>query len=143
MHLDWESRANDRDLPQLREQRRTRGGRIIVYQRVFSFIFFTRLSNHYRLVDQGENRTVRGLTFFLPSLLLGWWSFSGYLHVCYALAHNLLGGVDVTAQVDSPHLPPIMPEATSFARRRFLLCLGLAIAFLIPPLIWVSWVLIR
>src|SRR5688572_2425899 len=121
LHVDWESRANQSALPEILERRRVSGGKIVVYQRVVSFVFFTRLSNHYYLVGPYESRWLHGLRFFAPTFLTGWWSPSGFLNTCYALAHNLLGGVDVTDQLSSPEARDRTKDA-SFARRRLALC---------------------
>jgi len=143
LHLDWESRANRQSLPVLLERRRLTGGKIVVFQRVVSFVFFTRLSNHYCLVSPYESRSLRGFIFFLPTFVTGWWSPSGVLHTCYALAHDLLGGVDVTAQIDDPHSPRDAKKDRSFIRKRFLLSLVLIICILLPLFAWISLVLIK
>jgi hypothetical protein len=136
MHIDWESRANDKALVELLERRRYTGGRIVVYQRVVSFIVFSRLSNHYCLVSPYENRSWRGLVFFLPTFFTGWWSFSGVLHTCYALAHDVLGGIDVTEQVVEPKSPPNLKQDAAFARKRFALCLAFVAVLLLLVVAW-------
>jgi hypothetical protein len=99
----------------------------VVFQRVTSFIFLTRRSNHYCVVDPVENRSLRGLVFSWPTLLLGWWSLTGALETFHTLAHNLLGGVDVTEQVVPPVQPPNVAASRKFTRRRFALSVGLLV----------------
>lgn len=143
LHVDWESRANSKELPAILEGRRISGGRIVVFQRVVSFIFFTRLSNHYCLIGPYESRWLRGLMFFGPTFLTGWWSPSGLLHTCYALAHDLLGGIDVTEQVLSPTAPRDRKREITFARKRLALCVVITAMILVPLLGWLSLTLIK
>jgi hypothetical protein len=143
LHIDWESRANEKALPAILERRKLVGGRVVVFQRVVSFIFFTRLSSHYCLVQPHESPSIRGLLFFAPSFLTGWWSPSGFLYTCYALAHDLLGGIDVTDQIDVPTTPKDKRKEASFRRKRLALCIMLVIAILLPILAWLSLTLIK
>jgi hypothetical protein len=143
LHVDWESKANQKALPEILARRQLRGGRIVVFQRVVSFIFFTRLSNHYCLVSPDESRRLRGFIFFLPSFLTGWWSPSGFLHTCFALSHNVLGGIDVTEQVDNPARPSDPRSGRTFTQKRFALCIALIIVFLLPIFAWFALVVIK
>jgi hypothetical protein len=127
LHFDWEVKADAAALPALLARRQQLGGRIVVFQRVTSLVFLTRRSNHYCVVDPGENRSLRGLVFSWPTLLLGWWSLTGALETFHTLAHNLLGGVDVTEQVVPPVQPPNIAASRKFARRRFALSVGLLV----------------
>lgn len=136
LHIDWESRANQSALPEILERRRISGGKIVVFQRVVSFVFFTRLSNYYYLVGPYERRWLHGLMFFGPTFLTGWWSPSGFLYTCYALAHDLLGGVDVTEQISSPGTPRDRMKDISFARKRLALCVVIAATIFLPLLAW-------
>ncbi len=127
LHFDWETKADDADLPALLARRQQVGGRIVIFQRVTSAVVLTRRSNHYCVLDPYENRSLRGLLFSWPTLLLGWWSPSGALETFHALAHNLLGGMDVTEQVVPPVRPPNLSANRRFARRRFALSIGLIV----------------
>ena len=143
LHVDWESRANQQALPEILERRRISGGKIVVYQRVVSFVFFVRLSNHYCLVGPYESRRWRGLMFFGPTLITGWWSPSGFLHTCYALAHDLLGGVDVTEQVLLATAARDRKSDAAFARKRLALCVAIALAILLPLFGWFTLTFIK
>jgi hypothetical protein len=128
LHFDWEAKVDDAELPALLARRQQLRGRIVVFRRVTSFVFLSRRSNHYCVVDPVENRGLRGLVFSWPTLLFGWWSLTGALETFHALAHNLLGGVDVTEQVVPPVQPPDLAAGRKFARRRFALSIGLLVA---------------
>lgn len=127
LHFDWEVKADAAELPALLERRKLLRGRIVVFQRVTSFVFLSRRSSHYCVVDPYENRSLRGLTFSWSTLLLGWWSLTGALETFHTLAHNLLGGIDVTEQVVPPVQPPNIATQRKFADRRFALSLGLIV----------------
>jgi len=79
------------------------------------------------------------LIFFSPSFLTGWWSLSGFLYTCYALAHNLLGGVDVTEQIEEPTTEPDRKKDISFAGKRLLLCILFIIMIMLPILAWLTF----
>ena len=143
LHIDWETPANQKALTEIIERRRLMGGKIVVFQRVVSFIFFSRLSNHYCLVGPYESRSLRGLMFFLPTFLTGWWSPSGFLSTCYALAHDILGGIDVTEQICAPAASRDRTAESSFARKRFALCIVIVVAILLPIFAWISLTLIK
>lgn len=130
LHFDWEVKADDKTLPPLLARRKQLGGRIVVFKRVTSFVFLSRRSNHYDVVDRYENRSLRGLLISWPTLLFGWWSLTGALETFHALAHNLLGGMDVTEQVVPPIQPPNLADGQRFARRRFTLSLVLLVSVL-------------
>lgn len=133
MEVHFESWPNKRELPKLLEQRKATGGRVVVYLRVVSFVFVTRVSHHYCLLRSLENRSVRGFSFSGPSLLVGWWSLIGPFSTFYALAHNLLGGIDVTEELTAPPLlkkskPAPTHDERLFSRARFQLCLIFSLA---------------
>lgn len=143
LHLDWETRADEKPLAEMLERRRRTGDRIVVYQRVFSVVVFTRLSNHYCLVSPYESRGLRGFLFFLPTFVTGWWSPWGLLYTCYALAHNLLGGIDVTDALGDPAKLKEVQQDRVFGRKRFLLCIGLALALVVSLFVLVLWAISR
>ena len=121
IEFTFETTTDQKTLPELVERRRLNNGRIVVYQRVASFIFLARHSQHYSLVGPYESRSLHGLLFFLPSLLIGWWSPTGFFYTNYALAHNLLGGTDVTDQLIDPEFVASVALEKSFKRKRFVL----------------------
>ncbi len=79
----------------------------------------------------------------MSSLFLGWWSLGGALNTLMVLAHNLLGGFDLTKIIldvrtlDGECNWEKADVARGFQRRRFIVFLGiLAVAVLIvAPLI--------
>jgi hypothetical protein len=139
LEFDWNARANPKVLSELLERRKLTGGRIVVFKRVASFIFVSRSSDHYCLVGEHESRAFRGLLFFLPTFFTGWWSPSGFLATFYALAHDLLGGVDVTEQIDDPKKPRDKKNDEFFAGARFLLTIFLMACVLVPIFGWVAY----
>ena len=79
------------------------GGRFVFYEYCISFIAVTlrRPSSVYYL-PAGSWGIARGLPYVFLSLLLGWWGIPwGIVYTPLALATNLTGGCDVTAQVRS------------------------------------------
>ena len=139
LEFDWNVRANPKVLPELIERRKLTGGRIVVFKRVASFIFVSRTSDHYCLVGEHESSTFRGLLFFLPTFFVGWWSPSGFLATFYALAHDLLGGVDVTEEIDDPGKLRDKQKDPVFASNRFLLSIFLMACVLVPFFGWLVY----
>lgn len=139
LHFDWEVSPDPQTLPSAEERRRKDGARIVVFQRVVSFVAITRSSGHYCLVSPYESRALRGFIFSLPTLLTGWWSPSGVLYTAYALAHNLLGGVDVTERIDFPHAPRGHATDSTFKMMRLGLCVVILAALFLPLLAWLAF----
>ncbi len=79
----------------------SRGAKFVAYQYCISLLVvtFKRSSNIY-FVKANESRVTKGLGFTLLTLLLGWWGIPwGPIYTVSALATNLTGGQDVTANV--------------------------------------------
>jgi hypothetical protein len=86
----------------------TDGARFVVYEYCISLIAVSlrRLSAVYLVRTRGQ-RFLRGMPYALLSLCLGWWGVPwGIIYTPLALATNLTGGCDVTAQVRSLLLEP-------------------------------------
>lgn len=122
MHLDLESKAKIKNAKEFERERRLTKGRVVLFKRVISVVVFTWKSDHLRVIGPGDSRSLRGILFSAPMLFLGWWSLSGWLHTCYALSHNALGGVDVTESLGPEGLQEKVTEDAAFKSRRFGLC---------------------
>jgi hypothetical protein len=85
-----------------------RGAKFVIYQYCISIIVMTfKRGSDIHYIRPGENRVVKGLGFTFLSLFLGWWGFPwGIIYTIGALATNLGGGKDVTAQVAGSIFPP-------------------------------------
>ena len=90
------------NLRKLREEYLQDGGCFVVYLRTASFIWFQHLSAELVWVSPRESRKRRGVQISLSSFLLGWWSFEGMINTLLTLAHNFLGGFDLTKRVLNP-----------------------------------------
>jgi hypothetical protein len=91
------------DIRKLRERSSLNGVAFVVYLRSASFIWFTSCSAKLVWVSPSESRVKRGLLISLSSLFFGWWSFEGMINTLLTLAHNLLGGFDMTDRILNPN----------------------------------------
>lgn len=78
-----------------------RGARFVVFEYCISILIMTfRRSSAVHFVVRGEGTLGKSLPFTLLSLLLGWWGIPwGPIYTVGAVAKNLRGGRDVTAEV--------------------------------------------
>lgn len=88
-----------RNLPQLVQDQRERGGSIIRYQRVVSCLVMSSKTNHFVWVPPHGNRFLKALPNTIPTLLFGWWSPFGFFWTIGALCSNLTGGYDATKEL--------------------------------------------
>ena len=83
------------------QQEIQQGAKFVVYQYCVSLlvITFKRSSNIY-FIRHEENAVVKGLSFTLLSLVLGWWGIPwGPIYTIQSLWVNLNGGKDVTKEI--------------------------------------------
>jgi hypothetical protein len=101
----WRERTRVKNLPELLDNYRNRGGAIVEYQRLYSIILFTRRFPVYEWVPPETTRQVAGRKHALWCCAFGWWSIFGVIGTGGIILNNLMGGVDVTKILTSP--PPI------------------------------------
>jgi hypothetical protein len=99
--------AEFKNLAEIRKERERWGGSIVLYRQAWSFFSMNGTYPELILVLPTQSRTMVGLKRSLRTFFFGWWSFGGLLATPAALAHNLCGGVDVTAIYAGP--PPPVP----------------------------------
>lgn len=77
------------------------GGKFVVFEYCVSIVIMTfKRPTHVYFVKNGESTAGKSIGYTLTSLLLGWWGIPwGPIHTIGALATNLKGGNDVTADV--------------------------------------------
>jgi hypothetical protein len=77
------------------------GAKFVVYQYCISILIMTfKRSSSIYFVRPEESRLVKGLSFTLLSLVLGWWGIPwGPIYTIQALVVNFNGGKDVTQSV--------------------------------------------
>lgn len=77
------------------------GSRVVYFEYCLSFLLATwRGYSGLFLLEPGTRGWLRGLPYTLLTLLFGWWGLPwGVVYSLKALATNLSGGRDVTAQV--------------------------------------------
>jgi hypothetical protein len=82
-------------------QELTAGARFVVFEYTVSIIVLTfRRSSPVHFLRRGESGFAKGLPYTLISLFFGWWGFPfGLIYTPMALATNLSGGRNVTAQL--------------------------------------------
>ena len=83
------------------QQEIQQGGKFVMYQYCISLlvITFKRSSNIY-FISHEQNALIKGLSFTLLSLLLGWWGIPwGPIYTIQSIWINFKGGKDVTQQV--------------------------------------------
>src|SRR5689334_22967014 len=72
------------------------GGSFVVYFSCMSMIFISCTTPKLVWVSPRQSRQWKGIVHSVSSLLLGWWSIGGIFSTLQTLAHNLLGGFDLT-----------------------------------------------
>lgn len=83
------------------QQEIQQGAKFVIYQYCISLlvITFKRSSNIY-FIRHEENAVVKGISFTLLSLVLGWWGIPwGPIYTIQSLWVNLNGGKDVTKEI--------------------------------------------
>ena len=85
------------NLPDLLEKHRKYGGRIIMYQSVWSAIVVSETAQHFVWVSKKSSRIRTGMKHSMSTLLVGWWSPIGLISTICALVMNFSGGVDFTS----------------------------------------------
>jgi hypothetical protein len=77
------------------------GKRYVVFGYVMSIIVYSFNSNSKIIV--GKSKSDLFIKSFLPytilSILLGWWSFYGFLYTLKVLYTNCMGGVDISPEI--------------------------------------------
>jgi hypothetical protein len=113
-----------RGLPDLVEETKRKGGKIVMFQRVTSLIFISWQTTHVEWVPPYSTGFGTGLRYTIWTLFLGWWSLSGFFATPAALVTNVLGGIDISElAVGPPPLPGKIPspiiKAQAIIRQRF------------------------
>lgn len=105
-------RAPIRKLALLRNRIRTDGGRIVVYQSMWSLLLLCGIHEKAVWIAPGKSRRWRGLLHSLTTMLIGWPSLEGIFVAPLILSQNLVGGRDITQLV---MIPPPHPDSPEFA----------------------------
>src|SRR5262245_15419157 len=114
-----------KDVARLRAHQLSAGGSYALYLSCWSFVFVSIKTPALVWIGPSQNRSLRGIWYSVPSLFLGWWSFDGLLNTPLVLAHNLLGGFDMTNTILDPYTCDgdykweTADAQRSFQRRRF------------------------
>jgi len=77
------------------------GGKFVIYRYTISIVVLTfRRSSDVYFIRPGENAVVKGLSWTLLTLLLGWWGIPwGPIYTIGSLGTNFSGGKDVTKEI--------------------------------------------
>jgi hypothetical protein len=97
-----QERAKIKNLPLLLDRYRRDGGAIVVYERVFSLIMYSRKYPIFEWVSPQTTHQEAGRRHAMWCALLGWWSPFGLFWTPAAIMRNLRGGTDVTQAVTAP-----------------------------------------
>jgi hypothetical protein len=99
--------------PQQVAEELQRGAKFVIYQYCISVVIMTfKRSSDIYYIRPGESRHTKGIGFTLLSLVGGWWGIPwGPIYTIGALATNLGGGKDVTAEVARSIMPAPAPMA--------------------------------
>lgn len=114
------------------------------YQKVCSFILFTRTTLHWEWVPTYSSPSAVGVKYAAWCMLFGWWSLAGPFLTPAAIVNNLLGGVNVTEFVAGPS--PLPGQAGQGTARRELASLenreryGILFMFILALLALVLWI---
>lgn len=114
----WTTPTAIQNLPQLLDRYRAHGGSIVQYERVFSFIIYSRRSPAFEWVAPHKSRRMAGLKHALWCLFFGFWSFAGFFWTPGSIINNLMGGIDVTRVLSSP-IAPIDGQVDDSAIKEF------------------------
>ena len=78
-----------------------RGGKLVRYYYCISLVAVSfRRTSQIHLIRAGENAAMKGMTYILVSVLLGWWGIPwGPIWTIQSLYINLKGGKDITSEV--------------------------------------------
>ena len=106
--IHWTEKTPIKDLPELLDNYRKYGGKIVMYQRVWSAVFFSQKTSHVVWVPKGKSPIKEGLKYTLFSFFLGWWSITGFFWTLGVLFKNLSGGSDLTLELTQP--PPLSDQ---------------------------------
>ena len=98
----WTERGSIPNIDILLSNVQQRGGSIVQYEHVFSFVLYTRVSTHFDWVPPNTSRTRAALKHVAFCLAFGWWSVPGFIRTGGAIINNLMGGIDVTRILISP-----------------------------------------
>jgi len=112
----WTEKSKIRNLPELLDNYQKHGGQIVQYQRIFSFIVFSRMFPVFEWVSPNATRRAAGRKHALFSFLLGWWSPIGMFGTAGIIINNLMGGIDVTKILTKPPPLPGQPYDDSAVR---------------------------
>jgi hypothetical protein len=116
---------------ELRAQRHLYVGSFVVYLSCASLIFVTFTKPTLVWIPQGKSRFWNGVSQSMSTLVVGWWSFAGILNTLLVLAHNLLGGFELTTTIMDPRTRDgeffwkNADRSRAFQRRRFILFLAM------------------
>jgi len=134
-----------RDIERLRSHQLKAGGSYVLYLSCVSFVFVSIRTPALVWIGPLQNHFLKGIWHSLPSLFLGWWSLDGLMNTPLVLAHNLLGGFDMTSTVLDPYTRDGDCKWESadverrFQRRRFnlfLVLIAVGILFVIPMILY-------
>ena len=111
----------DSPIPNLQtciEKQRSEGGRLVIYQRVWSAVFISMSQRRIAWIPPHGSRITPGLKHCLFSLLFGIWGATIVGAVPMCLIINLRGGIDVTAELSSTPIDPLRPLPLSLGQSR-------------------------
>lgn len=79
----------------------SRGGKFVIYTYCVSIVVMTfKRGTDIYFVKHNENRFLKGLPWFMISLLFGWWGIPwGFIYTPSCLVTDIRGGKDVTENV--------------------------------------------
>ena len=82
------------------QQEIQQGGKFVMYQYCISLLVITfKRSSDIYFISHEQNALIKGLSFTLLSLLLGWWGIPwGPIYTIQSIWINFKGGRDVTQQ---------------------------------------------
>ena len=112
----WTENTKIQNLPELLQNYRNHGGKIVEYRRIFSVLVFSRMYPVYEWVSPTTTRQAAGRKHALFCGLLGWWSIAGFFGTAGSIINNLMGGIDVTKILTMPPPVPGQPYDDSAIR---------------------------
>jgi hypothetical protein len=76
------------------------GSQYVVFGYVMSIIFYSFNKTSKIIVAKNKSELfLKSLPYILLTLLLGWWSFYGFLYTFKTLYTNFMGGTDVSPEI--------------------------------------------